>query len=649
MKKIILLSIIFGLTAISASASTQPEKNSNPKFYMGVCTHFAQHKGDLDLNLKMIKEAGFNSIRDDIYWSQVESKKGAYDYPGIFLEAPVEAQKAGIAQLSVLAYGNQLYDGGAYPQTNESAEAYSNFAADVAKKLKGKAAMYQVWNEWDGGCGMPKFRGTSTPKGYAELLKRAYKKIKAVDSEAVVVLNSICRGDKEFEDLLKTGVIKDCDILSLHTYNHSEGPDNRTPEAWYKRMLGVGEIVKKYNSGKTKDLFVTEMGFNNRTGINGYTYSQSADYAARLYLLARSIPWVKGIWWYDFQDDGTNENELEDNFGLVKYDLTPKPSYYALKSISHIVKDGDFTGKFGSKNKNLYVLRFKVGTKDVLAIWNSSNKNHARVTIKNKSQTRGKYKMYHAGAEPIEADWGMSDKLSNGKFIPDSISVAATGRPLILEGDFSNVEISEGEIIPFDESKRPVENNLYLPSKVHLVKGPNTPAESLKIDELKGAEPPSPSDLSASVQFSYTRDFLKVKILVNDNGFDFPTDLDKYKEFDHLKLSFRVDDGENSSYTTFAVVAHHSKGLKSIPIRAQFGQSTAEIGGRIEIPTGAVLYEINIPATALGLVAFEKNLTLGASITVEDFDDLKKTHTLYWGNADAFPTEMRNFKILYFN
>ena len=40
---------------------------------------------------------------------------------------------------------------------------------------------------------------------------------------------------------------------------------------------------------------------------------------------------------------------------------------------------------------------------------------------------------------------------------------------------------------------------------------------------------------------------------------------------------------------------------------------------------------------------------VSASITVEDFDDLKKTHTLRWGKGNTFPVEMRNFKMLYFN
>lgn len=101
---------------------------------------------------------------------------------------------------------------------------------------------------------------------------------------------------------------------------------------------------------------------------------------------------------------------------------------------------------------------------------------------------------------------------------------------------------------------------------------------------------------------------------------------------------------------------HHICG-RSAPIprikihtrKTQFGQSAADIEGKFEISTGGYTYEIDIPAAALGLVAFEKNLSIGTSITVEDFDDLKKTHTLRWGKGNTFPVEMRNFKMLYFN
>ncbi|MEW1833306.1 hypothetical protein, partial [Streptomyces sp. NPDC088196] len=40
--------------------------------------------------------------------------------------------------------------------------------------------------------------------------------------------------------------------------------------------------------------------------------------------IAGSMPFVKGVWWYDLKDDGNDKNNKEHNFGILKNDLTEK-------------------------------------------------------------------------------------------------------------------------------------------------------------------------------------------------------------------------------------------------------------------------------------------------------------------------------------
>ncbi len=51
----------------------------------------------------------------------------------------------------------------------------------------------------------------------------------------------------------------------------------------------------------------------------------------------RAIPFVKGIWWYELQDGGTDPNDIQHQFGLIDARLTPKPAYRALQAVAPLV------------------------------------------------------------------------------------------------------------------------------------------------------------------------------------------------------------------------------------------------------------------------------------------------------------------------
>jgi hypothetical protein len=57
----------------------------------------------------------------------------------------------------------------------------------------------------------------------------------------------------------------------------------------------------------------------------------------RTYLGVRTLPYVKGIWWYCLRDTGPNANDLQHNFGLLDARLQPKPAYFAMQSIAPLV------------------------------------------------------------------------------------------------------------------------------------------------------------------------------------------------------------------------------------------------------------------------------------------------------------------------
>src|SRR5205823_709497 len=65
----------------------------------------------------------------------------------------------------------------------------------------------------------------------------------------------------------------------------------------------------------------------------GVTETSQADYLVRTYrFLATTFPYVTNAFWYTERDrhDGSVQN---DNYGLLRYDLTEKPAYQAVKDM----------------------------------------------------------------------------------------------------------------------------------------------------------------------------------------------------------------------------------------------------------------------------------------------------------------------------
>ena len=584
-----------------------------PKFLMGACTHFWQNKGIVDSNLNLLADGGFNSLRDEASWGGLEPVKDKLEMPAKVDEYINAALKRGIDPLICLDYSNRNYDNGKYPQTPNAIAGFARYAAFVANHFKGKVRYYQIWNEWDGGCGMRESGdvGNQTPQGYAALLKETSKRIKEADPSALVVLNSICRGDDFYEDSLKCGVFKDCDISSLHTYNYSRELSNGA-EAWYKRMVGVGELNRKYNGGKDKPLFITEMGFPNHTmGGNVSTYERTAIEIAKIYLLARTFPWLKGIWWYDFQDDGYDCKYNENNFGIVRCDLTPKPAFYSAKTVSDIVKNADFVKFIKTEIPSLWILHFKLRGDDVLAMWNSSVDGEVRLRLRDFSETAKPLKFFVAGNEPREVNL-KRDK--SGSFGEAEFTIRSN--PVIISGDMSKTGIVGLRVNPSNVEMRKLDSPKFVLFASRAAADKKAIDLSGQIYTGRNWKDFKPSNLSCFISASYSFDSLRIEIDAVDNI--------------HFPLSSDISNGDS---LTFAIQSPNSIN----GVRKMLDFSAALVDGKCQMkwngaPSDFVKvsisrdgehtrYVLNISPQAFGLPGFNPGNMFPCGFFLQDRDD----------------------------
>ncbi len=440
------LIICICLTETTIADSTTSTRNKAEDFNVGICTHFSQDKGIVELNIRSMKNAGIGAIRDEATWSSIERQKGRLIMPQRCNDYVRSASAAGLDVMLILDYANRFYDDGDRPRSPEAIEGFCRYAEFVVRHFGKDVRLYEIWNEWDIGIGLPKkYDKGGSPEDYIKLLKAVYPRIKTIEPGAIVIAGGCTSGAVNkgwFEKIIRLGALDYSDAVSIHSYNYSAGFPERCPETCSVWMTDVQKMLRKYNKGKNVPFYVTEMGWPTHIGKRSTTPELSASYLARLYLLARTSPSFRGLWWYDFQDDGWNPEHNENNFGIVRPDLTPKPHYYVMADISDLIARGKYLDRLKTKDDDLCVLRFRHKQRDFWALWSSDDRDR-QVILKTDSPA-GDLTIHQLGHKPYQSGWGFRDWVGRrGEFIPDRLSIVAGPRPLLISGDMTKVSVLE--------------------------------------------------------------------------------------------------------------------------------------------------------------------------------------------------------------
>jgi hypothetical protein len=133
------------------------------------------------------------------------------------------------------------------------------------------------------------------------------------------------------------------DRANLHNYPGGLEPENNgfDDDAGFGSLgFALQHIAAPVKPGDTKPMS-TETGYDNAdgsTGGQGVPEPVAGRYLPRLYLysFAAGIP---RTYPYEFYDEGTNRGDPEQNFGLIRNDGSPKPSYTAVRTMIELLHD----------------------------------------------------------------------------------------------------------------------------------------------------------------------------------------------------------------------------------------------------------------------------------------------------------------------
>lgn len=329
-----------------------PEEALSADSPFGIFLHYNGGQPRLENLVNTLSDAGVRHARVEIPWDLVEKEPGVYTYPEYVEETLADFGAVGIDPLLVPAYYNPKYDKTLTPSSPEGLAAYANYSADVVEHYSTLGKDIEVYNEYDhtfnnGACGR-------TPQCYMEMLKPTHAAVKALNPDAVVAApGNAGMGIKMdwLQEFFELGGLQYTDVVSAHPYTQPE-----PPEVLIDSIGSLQQMIKDYNGGESKPVWLTEMGW--ATVPDWVTETEQAEYFVRTMALSLGHG-VSRVYWFEAANLSLTE-DIETNFGLfdapssfILYANAPKPAAIAqavmarqIAGLTHISTDATAEGVY---------------------------------------------------------------------------------------------------------------------------------------------------------------------------------------------------------------------------------------------------------------------------------------------------------------
>jgi hypothetical protein len=296
---------------------------------------------ELEQELAGIAATGARYLRMDFDWSYIGRREGALDWAAT--ERVVrQARACGLDVLGLLTYTPAwAHPPGAsdhHPPTDPG--DFAQFAAEAVRRFRPLGVRtWEIWNEpnvaffWE---------PAPDPAEYADLLVAAYDAIKAADPDAIVLTGGLAPASDEpdgsrvapvsfLERVYAAGAGDHFDAVAHHPYSFPALPLDATGDNMFVDVTPRLYEVMRENGDGNKEIWGTEMGAP--TG-GGLTTNFVAEYVTEAYEGWRDWSFTGPLLWYSYRDAGSDPDEPEDNFGLVRADYTPKePALSAFEAV----------------------------------------------------------------------------------------------------------------------------------------------------------------------------------------------------------------------------------------------------------------------------------------------------------------------------
>ena len=342
-KTFLLLGCILGLSPVQNWGAPP---NLPDSLFIGVCSQitresklydpFSVHEEMLDA----INHANLNFTRTGFKWRVIHPSQTEWDWR--ITDAIVASAR--VKKVKILALLGSMPDGFA-----EAPETYHGlwveFVDSVTTRYAEDIFHWELWNEPNGRSGKY-WPQDASPETFATFIIEAGNIIRENQPNATILLGGLTTGQKTmpFEfwtSLFESGVLEVVDGIAYHPYHY-------TGVNLIDFNQRLTSLIAKYTSEK-KQFWITEYGLPavDSDKFPNFTFDQQSKSILKSIL----VHWATGgtkffiynLWDKAEFDSNSNEKDFRKNrnyyFGLLENNMSPKPSYIAVKWLAGLLKD----------------------------------------------------------------------------------------------------------------------------------------------------------------------------------------------------------------------------------------------------------------------------------------------------------------------
>lgn len=330
------------LIALAAPACGAPE----PGHEIGMTVHFrGADQPAITRQFDLMAEMNVTWVRIDIDWSVIESEQSNLDWTSVDTLLD-EALARGMKVLAVVAFSppwSRPSTADPSPDAKQArpddAASFANFARVAAQRYTSRGIhSWEIWNE-------PNTSKFWPPRPdaveYGALFRVAVEAVRGVDPDATVLIGGLSPKFDEpqaeiaptdyLEQLYDVGAAQLADGIAVHPYSFPALPMDST-----QRMIGgfkdlpALRAVMDRRGDAAKKIWITEFGAPTGTAPNAVSEDDQAAALLQARAQVDSWDWAGPLMYYELVDGGTDPNDAEQNFGVLREDLSPKPAAQAL-------------------------------------------------------------------------------------------------------------------------------------------------------------------------------------------------------------------------------------------------------------------------------------------------------------------------------
>lgn len=309
--------------------------------------------------------------------------------------------------------------------TDEAIQEWHDYTYAVVKRYKDKVKYWEIFSEF-----------VHDPLElradmYMKLLCSASKAIRKADPDAVIIgfgQNTAANWSllKSLEAHFKLGSLNYVDAVGIHPYAYPYSPEKIN----YALMIDkLNELIRKYNGGKNKDIWVTEVGWKGTDILyNELPYGEGKCYFTLVSELEQAqnmirmniISLAKGIKKFlAFSFTHSNINEPWPYSFINSDGSSPKVVYVAYNQMINKLMDTKFKKEIKIENNILCYQFEKEDGSPVIVIWNYDNLQ--KPMLLHLELTSEKVKVSNMTGTPV--------------LFPQNYEIPITGSPVYIESN----------------------------------------------------------------------------------------------------------------------------------------------------------------------------------------------------------------------